>query len=442
MKYMRLAERLFNRPLMISEAKLNVVQHYFTQHAGLTINGSAVPTVEAVEVTDRERLQAGYSVKNGIGMIGIYGPLMHRVLAAEFPSGGPTTYAEIRKAFDLAMADDEVMGIVLDVDSPGGEVSGVFDLGDHIYKSRAIKPITAVVNESAFSAAYLLASAAGKVIVPRTGGCGSIGVIATHTEFSRWEEETGITVTHVYAGDRKADFSPHQPLTDEAAASLQEMVNDNYKMFVETVARNRGISKKEVIDTQAGIYEGQKAVTAKLADQVSPVDKAIASARKGKGTRLIAASAQSKATRKENKKMPIEELREQNPDLVAQIENEARKGMISQADADAAKASAVTAEVESIMALVTASVGEDAAKKITMAHSKGLSAEDLAEMGITLSVVAAGTSTEQQMLNAITAAASNGVQTGKGGQQETQAASIDTAGIYASRQEQVASIGR
>jgi signal peptide peptidase SppA len=409
---MRLAERLFNKPLMISEAKLNVVQHYFTQHAGLTINGSSIPVVEAVEVTDRERRNAGYIAKGGVGVIGIYGPLMHRVMAAEFPSGGPTTYAEIRKAFDMALSDDEVKGIVLDIDSPGGEVSGAFDLADHIYKSRAIKPITAVVNESAFSAAYLLASAAEKIVLPRTGGCGSIGVIATHTEFSRWEEETGITVTHVYAGDRKADFSPHQKLSDEAAQVLQEMVNDSYSLFVETVARNRGMSKKDVIATQAGVFEGQKAIKAKLADQVAPVDKAIDSARKGKGTRLIAASAQTKATRKENKMETIEEAREQSPDLVAQIESEARKGMISQTDADTAQAEAVKAEGESIMALVTASVGEDAAKKITMAHSKGLTAEDLSEMGVSLAAEPAGETTEDQMLTAITNAAAPGVKAG------------------------------
>jgi len=427
MKYMRLAERIFNRPLMISEAKLNVVQHYFTQHSGLTIQGVSIPAAQAVDVSERDRLRAGYCVNKGVGVIGIYGPLMHRVMEMEFPSGGPTTYSNIRAAFDLALADDEVQGIVLDIDSPGGEVSGAFDLADHIYKSRSIKPITAVVNESAHSAAYLLASAADKIIIPRTGSCGSVGVIATHTEFSRWEEETGITVTHVYAGDRKADFSPHQPLSEEAAGVLQEMVNDNYKLFVEAVARNRGMSKKQVIDTQAGVFEGKKAVEAKLADQVSAVDKAISSAKKGKGTRLIAASAQSQATRKENKKMTIEELREQNPDLVAQIETEARVGMIAQADAKTAQSEAVSAGADSLMALVTAAVGEDTSKRIEMAHSKGLTADDLQTMGMSLAVVVAETNdTSQQMLTAITTAASNGVKAGGGGENDELKSAVST----------------
>ncbi|MCK4620712.1 MAG: S49 family peptidase [Desulfuromonadales bacterium] len=432
MKYMRIAERLFNRPLMISEIKLNVIQHYFAQHAGLTVQG--VPMPEMIEVSDRERRNAGYSARNGVGVIGIYGPLMHRVLDMEFPSGGPTTYSDIRKAFDLALADDEVQGIVLDIDSPGGEVSGCFDLADHIYHSRAIKPITAVVNESAFSAAYLLASAAQKIILPRTGGCGSIGVIATHTEFSRWEEENGITVTHVYAGDRKADFSPHQPLSEEAGAVLQEMVNDSYKLFVDAVARNRGMTKQQVVDTQAGIFEGKKAVSMKLADQVSAVDKAIATARKGKGTRLISASATTGAQPKE-RKMNATELRAQYPEGVAEIETEARTGMIAEADADTAQAEAVTAEGGRIMELVTAAVGEEAGTRISAAAAKGLTAEDLKSLGVDLSAKG-GETTAGKMLVAITGAASNGVQTGLKGSEEP-AAGIDTAAIYASRQQQV-----
>lgn len=140
--------------------------------------------------------------------------------------------------------------------------------------------------------------------------------------------------------------------------------------------------------------------------------------------------------------LTLETLKADHSDLVAALVAESTKGMIRKADAEEAQATAVKAEGESIMALVTASVGEDAAKKITMAHSKGLSADDLAEMGVTLSVVAEGNTTEGQMLAAITAAASKGVGAGSGGRQESQAASIDTAGVYASRQEQVASAGR
>lgn len=432
MRHMHIADRLFNQPLMISEAKLNAILHVFSQRVGLDVFG--LPPQQAVEISDRERRRAGYTVKNGIGIIGVYGALMHRRLDMEFPSGGPTTYAEIKQAFDTALADDGVQGIVFDYDTPGGEVNGVFDLSDHIYSSRGIKPIDSIVNEGAYSAGYLLASSGDRIILPRTAGVGSIGVIATHTEYSKWEEETGISVTHIYAGDRKADFSPHHPLSSEAAAVLQEMVNDNYDLFVETVARNRGMSTKAVRETEAGIFRGKKAVTAKLADKVSAADKAIATARKGKGTRLISASTQSMATRKENRMDTVEELRTNNPDLVAQIETEARAGMIAQSDADAALATAVTTESGRIMALVTAAVGEEASTRISAAASKGLTAEDLQALGVDLA--AKGNTTAEQMLTQITAAASSGVQTGAGGEQVATPA-IDTAAIYANRQKAV-----
>ena len=438
MKYLHIADCLFNRALMITENKLGVIQHVFSQQSGFEINGGLfVPTNDAREVGHRERSYTGtgYRVKDGLAIIGIYGPLMHRRLAGEFPSGGPTTYGEIRASFDLAMEDDAVKGIVLEIDSPGGEVSGVFDLAEHIRNSRSIKPVTAVVNESAYSAAYLLASATDKIILPRTGGVGSVGVIATHADFSRRNDKKGITVTHVFAGDRKADYSPHHPLSDEAMVLLQESVNENYQLFVETVARYRNMSVQDVINTQAGTYEGQKAIDIGFADEVLAVDQAITGATKQIGSRLITATAATGAKTKELH-MTEQELREKHPDLVAGIEEKARQGMITQADADSAKQQAVTAENERVMTLVTAAVGEETGKKIAAASAKGLTAEDLTALGIDLS--ATGQQTEQgQMLEAITNAASKGVKGGVKAQQQ-QPATIDTNAIYENRRNQIA----
>jgi len=429
MRHMRIAERIFNRPLMISEPKLATILHVFSQRTGLDLAGSALveatnnSPVEMVEVSDRDRRRSGYTAKNGLGIIGIHGPLMHRVMEMEFPSGGPTTYADIRHAFDMALSDDEVQGIVLDIDSPGGEVNGAFDLADHIFQSRGIKPITAVVNEAAFSAAYLLASAAETIILPRTGGVGSIGVIATHTEFSKWEEDNGITVKHVYAGARKADFSQHQPLSDEAEHGLQVMVDDAYLLFTETVAKHRGISVQAVVDTEAGVFEGKKAVKAKLADKVSAVDIAITTARKGKGTRIIAASTQIGAQQKEITSMDTQELKEQNSDLLAHVE-----GMITVADATTAQTAAVSAETTRVLGVVSAVVGENTGKKLATIVNANLDAEQIGALGLSLE-----SGTQQEMLNAITAASAKGVGPVVGSHSQ-QNVGINTAGIYADRQ--------
>ena len=331
MKNLRIAERLFNTPLMISEDKLNVILHVLGPRFNLDLN--SLPKQEAREVSEQERRRAGYRVQSGVGIIPIHGTLVQRAgwLDAE---SGITSYEAIRRAFDMALKDDSVREIVFDCDSPGGEVNGCFDLADHIYASRSVKPSTALVNEQAYSACYLLASAAGRVIITRTGGAGSIGVIATHISQAGWNEKTGLAVTHVFAGARKADFSPHSELSKEALDVLQGMVGDTYEMLVDAVARYRNMTKQQVIETEAGLFVGKKALAAGLADEVSAVDKALGkiAARTKTGT----ARQVSAAARKESQTMNVEELRQNHPDLVSQIEADARQGMIAQAAHDEA----------------------------------------------------------------------------------------------------------
>ena len=143
---------------------------------------------------------------------------------------------------DAARDDPEVKAILLDIDSPGGESGGVFDLADRIRAATLVKPVWAVANDMAFSAAYALASAAQKVYVSRTGGVGSIGVIAIHVDQSLRDAQEGLHFTAVYAGDRKNDLTPHAPLSNDAQRFLQGEVDRVYGLFVDTVARQRGLS--------------------------------------------------------------------------------------------------------------------------------------------------------------------------------------------------------
>ncbi|MGL9779781.1 MAG: S49 family peptidase, partial [Wolbachia sp.] len=156
--------------------------------------------------------------------------------------------------------------IILDIDSPGGEVNGLFDLSDFIYEARTLKKIVAIANDDAYSAAYAIASSAEKVYVSRTSGVGSIGVIASHIDQSGFDEKQGIKYTTVYAGNRKNDLNPHEPITSESLESLQGEVDRLYEMFVELVARNRNLSTGKIKSTEAGLYFGEKAIEIGLAD--------------------------------------------------------------------------------------------------------------------------------------------------------------------------------
>jgi ClpP class serine protease len=104
---------------------------------------------------------------------------------------------------------------------------------------------------------------------------GSIGVIAMHVDQSTWDENTGVKYTPIFAGAHKNDFTPHEPLSAEAKAAGQAMVDEVYDIFVKTVARNRGMTPADVRSTEAALYQGKNAVDAGLADAVMPWDKAV-----------------------------------------------------------------------------------------------------------------------------------------------------------------------
>lgn len=273
---LKLALKVINEPLLLHRDAHNIIIRVINNALGV----SAVSSQPAAEGKDlagffqmEERAQR--LPMDGLAIIPVYDVLSYR------PSGffsfffGGTSYEEIRDEFRAAVNDPNVKAIVFDIDSPGGEVAGVFDLVDEIYQARGTKPIYAVANEDAYSAAYAIASAADKIFLSRTGEVGSIGVMAMHLDESGWDAQEGLKYTAIYAGARKNDFNPHEPLSAEAHNLAQADVNAAYDLFVETVARNRGMKAADVRATEAGTFKGKKAVDAGLADAVLPWDKAI-----------------------------------------------------------------------------------------------------------------------------------------------------------------------
>jgi ClpP class serine protease len=125
------------------------------------------------------------------------------------------------------------------------------------------------------SGAYLLAAACNDISVSQSSGVGSIGVIAQHMDVSKMNEAMGIKITAVYRGDKKNNLTPNEPLSDSSLQQLDDMVNSTYQQFTSAVAQFRSLPQQKVIDTQAGIYFGQDAVAAGLADRVETPQEAI-----------------------------------------------------------------------------------------------------------------------------------------------------------------------
>ena len=208
--------------------------------------------------------------ENGIAVIPIQGVLSKD---ADWWCSG-TSYDWIRQGFDTAIADPSITGIVLDINSPGGSVEGCADLADHIYASRGAKPIWAILGETAYSAAYWLASAADRITVPRTGGAGSIGVVCCHIDVSKMLKSAGIEVTYIQYGERKTDGAAEKPLSEDAEKRFQTDVDALGELFVNTVARNRSIDAVSVKAMEAGCFLGAAAVTNGLCDEVMAPDAA------------------------------------------------------------------------------------------------------------------------------------------------------------------------
>jgi ClpP class serine protease len=279
-----LAAKLFNVPLAIHPMKAEIVMGVLAERLGIVSLDNFMPReaknyarVDADALAFRESREtehdAEYEVIAGAAVIPIEGTLVNK-LGTLYPYSGMTGYDGIRQNYEVALDDPTVKGICFDVESPGGEVSGCFDLADLIYANRNKKPHIAICSDHAYSAAFALASATGNVVIPRTGGLGSVGVIVIATEVSKALQEAGIKVSLITYGDRKADGRPEIPLSKEARERIQADVDTVGQLFCETVARNLNLPVDSVTNTSAGCFMGKKALDVGFAKRIASPEEA------------------------------------------------------------------------------------------------------------------------------------------------------------------------
>ena len=278
MHHAQIAQRAFNTPLMVDPAKALA----FLSGLGPRITGQEI-TFQGLDAQPAEQTAAAlsarvslfgndlakrhqrngtqpFAVVDGIAVIEIAGTLVHRG-AWIGQSSGLTSYEGIAAQLQAAMSDPGVRGIALDIDSFGGEVAGAFDLADRIRAARAQKPVHAFVAEHALSAGYVLASQADRIILPRTGAVGSIGVVALHTDMSGALDQKGIAVTLIHAGSHKIDANPYQPLPEAVHDQMQRELEVVRFLFAETVAAGRGdrLTHTSALATEAAVFRGTEA---------------------------------------------------------------------------------------------------------------------------------------------------------------------------------------
>lgn len=197
------------------------------------------------------RIGDGPSHRSDVQMVGsvavlpLYGVIMPRADLFNEMSGG-TSVDRFRSAFLDAVEDDTVSAVVLDVASPGGMTDLIPELAADMRAARGAKPIVAVANTKALSAAYWLAAQADEIVVTPSGIVGSIGVYSMHEDISGQLEQDGVTVTLISAGENKTECNPYEPLSDEAREAMQARVDEMAGMFVSDVAAGRRVGEQKV----------------------------------------------------------------------------------------------------------------------------------------------------------------------------------------------------
>ena len=227
---------------------------------------------DVVAAIPGERRRSG-----AVAVLPIHGPVSPRAnfFTMFFGGVGLDTWAG---EFRAMLADPQVRAIVLDIDSPGGSAAGVEEMATEILASRGSKPIIAVADTLAASAAYWLASAADEIVTSPSAEVGSIGVFALHLDMSRAMDAAGVTPTIIKAGKFKAEGNPWQPLTAEAQEYLQSRVNDYYTAFVGGVAKGRGVPPAKVREEfgQGRMVGAKDAVRLGMADRVGTLTQTLA----------------------------------------------------------------------------------------------------------------------------------------------------------------------
>lgn len=237
--------------------------------------GRATAMVEAEEIRSRDGMSEYLLTNDGVAILSITGALSKRFdwLAA---ACGFATYEGIGASLNAALQDYRVKAVLLDVDSPGGQVDGMLDLADAILAARAKMPVWAVANSCAASAAYALAGSAEKLYVPRLGQLGSIGAVMMHIDQSARDEAMGLKYSAIFSGSRKIDGWDHASLSSEARSAAQARVDHCRQALCDLVGRQGRMSAKDALATEAAVYSDDEAVKAGLADGVQTFDATLA----------------------------------------------------------------------------------------------------------------------------------------------------------------------
>ncbi|MBA7559405.1 hypothetical protein ES708_01019 [subsurface metagenome] len=268
---------IMTAPWMIAPERLAEIRAIYQTHMrGDKIDIKAIESQLAIAIGEKKE-RGQYDIQNGAAIIPLKGIVSKGSSFFSFFFTLAST-SDIALMIKDALVNREVESILLDIDSPGGTVDGTQELAELIYASRGEKPIVAYTDGMMASAAYYIGAAADKIYISGDmPEIGSIGVVMTHLDYSKSDEMYGYKETDIFAGKYKRIATGNRPLSKEGKAYLQDQVDYVYSIFVNDIAKYRGVSIDDVLENMADgkIFIGKQALDAGLVDGVSTFDQLI-----------------------------------------------------------------------------------------------------------------------------------------------------------------------
>lgn len=270
----RVLSRIKSQPWAVNRATMETI-------LDIACRENATPEAVAAQLGRPLENTYGVEMRGSVAVLPVTGPLF-RYANLFTALSGATSYDMLATDFGRLIEDPAVSAILLNVDSPGGEAAGVSEFADMIYAARARKPVVAYVDGDAASAGYWLASAASEVVINDTALLGSIGVVFSVTDSREADAKSGRKRYDIVSS--QSPYKRVDVATDEGRAKLQATADAMAQVFVEKVARFRGVSRETVLSDfgQGDVFVGQAAVQAGLADRIGSFEQVIAELQGGR----------------------------------------------------------------------------------------------------------------------------------------------------------------
>lgn len=280
MKNQLLLAEFMATPWALMPERLNAMHGVITRWSvGGAASDETMHRIQTERVLRDTRRQMTSAISSGgIAVLPLYGVVTQRGnMVGDVSGPGSISTQQFASALRSALADDTVSQILIDIDSPGGSVYGIAELADEIVSARSQKPVIAVANSLAASAAYWIGCSASEFYVTPGGEVGSIGVWQAHFDQSQALATEGVKPTLISAGKYKVEGNPYVPLDEDAQAFMQSRVNDYYATFTKAVARGRGVSIAQVRDGmgQGRVLGADAALAQNMVDGVATFDDVV-----------------------------------------------------------------------------------------------------------------------------------------------------------------------